>query len=312
MKRLLIDYLDVAPTKNWVDIQTHLNSKLIMTKTRVESRIEQRQPSFKLWQRSDPSKYKMFASENALHIGSFDNSEDGVFGNSIFLDKCVDMLNSQNSPTERFISYGTILSEPFDKRKTLDKAKFYGRNFDDDSLIDLETGKVVAIGQSIDFFSYFVFLPITGIKDTYYLIANNTMIEMPEMINRFVNNDWMVRTLEQHDISLREFLIQPSYNDCIKINHETISAKGPTFGVDPFGQSRAVNFPQSEFQRTLIDRDDITLKVRSSLPYTKQENYYVFEADKTKVGWIQFKIMANAYFNFQHVNLSLQKTIIVV
>lgn len=311
MKRLLIDYLDVEPTKNWVDIQTHLNSRLVMTKTRVESTIEQRTPSFKLWQRSDPSKYKFFASDSALHIGSFDQHTE--YGRSIILDQCVEMLNTQNSSTEKFISFGTILKQPFDKKETLEQAKFYGRNFDNDSLIDLETGQVVSTDTpGVDFFCYFVLLPIKGIVDTYYLIANNTMIEMPQMINKFINNDWMVRTLEQHDISLREFIIQPSYKDCVKISHDMINPRKATFGVDPFGQSRAVRFPQSEFNQPLIDRNDITLKVRSNMNWIKQDNYYVFDTDHTKVGWIQFKIMANAYFDFQHVNLSLQKTIVVV
>tara|TARA_R110000851_G_scaffold25187_2_gene72638 strand:+ start:103 stop:1038 length:936 start_codon:yes stop_codon:yes gene_type:complete len=311
MKRLLIDYLDVAPTRNWVDIQTHLNSRLVMTKTRVESSIIQRQPRFKLWQRSDPAKYKLFASDNAIHIGSFDNDDD-VFGNSIFLDKCVDMLHSQNSNTEKFITYGTILNDPFDKRLTLERAKFYGRNFDDDSLINLETGETISTGESVDFFSYFVMLPIKGIVDTYYMIANNTMVEMPQMINTIINNDWMVRTLEQHDISLREFIIQPSYKDCVKIGHDMINARKAQVGIDPFGQSRAVRFTQDEFNQTLINRDDITLKVRSNMDWKKDGNYYMFDVDNSTVGWVQFKIMANAYFDFQHVNLSLQKTIVVI
>lgn len=310
MKRLVIDYLDVAPTKNWVDIQTHLNSRLIMTKTRVESRIEQRQPSFKHWQRVDPSKYKLFASDSALHIGYF--NIDTEFGRTIILDKCVEMLNSQNSNTEKFISFGTILNSPFNVQHTLENARFYGRDFNDDSLIDLETGQKIETDNSVNFFCYFTLLPISGIKDTYYLIANSTMIEMPQMINQFVNDDWMVRTLEQHDISLREFLIQPSYKDCIKIAHETISAKKPKIFIDPFGQSRAVKFEQVEFSQSLIDRNDINLKVRSSMSWEKHENYYVFDADNSRVNWVQFKIPANAYFDFQHVNLSLQKTIIVV
>ena len=310
MKRLFIDYLDVAPTKNWVDVQTHLNSRLLLTKTRVESSIQPRVPSFKHWQRSDPSKYKLFASDTALHIGYFDI--DVEYGRTIILDNCIDMLNMQNSVTEKFISFGTILNNPFDKKTTLENARFYGRDFKDDSLIDLESGNKVETDSYVDFFCYFTLLPISGIVDTYYLIANNTMIEMPQTINQFVNKDWMVRTLEQHDISLREFLIQPSYKDCIKIAHETISAKKSKIYIDPFGQSRAVRFEQTEFQNTLIDRDEIKLKVRSSMNWEKQENYYIFDSDKSKVNWVQFKIPANAYFDFQHVNLSLQKTIIVV
>jgi hypothetical protein len=38
----------------------------------------------------------------------------------------------------------------------------------------------------------------------------------------------------------------------------------------------------------------------------------MFDVDNSTVGWVQFKIMANAYFDFQHVNLSLQKTIVVI
>lgn len=309
MKRLFIDYLDVAPTKNWVDVQAHLNSKLFLT-GRVESRVEPRVPSFNLWERSDPAKYKFFATEQALHIGSFDNSSE--YGRTVVLDNCVDMLESQNDISQRFISFGTILDKPFDKKQTLTDAKFYGRNFDDDSLIDLETGDVIQTDRNINFFCYFVMLSLKGINDTYYLIANNTMIEMPTRINQIVAKDWMVRTLEKHDISLREFIIQPSYRDCVKISHEMISPKRDTFLVDPFGQSRAVKFVQQEYGTTLIDRNDIKLKVRSSLKWTKEGEYYKFETDKTKVNWIQFKIPANSYFDFQHVNLSLQKTIIVV
>jgi hypothetical protein len=48
------------------------------------------------------------------------------------------------------------------------------------------------------------------------------------------------------------------------------------------------------------------------MKWTKEGDYYKFKTDQTKVNWIQFKIPANSYFDFQHVNLSLQKTIIVV
>jgi len=307
MKRLFIDYLDVAPTKNWVDIQAHLNSKLFLAGR--EHRIEQRTPSFKLWQRSDPAKYKFFATEQALHIGSFDNSSE--YGRTIILDECARMLHHQNDRLQCFISFGTILDKPFDKKQTLNDAKFYGRNFDDDSLIDLETGQTIGTGESVDFFSYFVFLPLTGIKNTYYLIANSSMIEMPSTIN-YCTNSWMIRTLEKHDINLREFILQPSYRDCRKISHEMISPKKEVFQVDPFGQSRAVKIVQEEYGTNLLDRNDIQLKVRSSMKWEKQGNYYTFETDQTKVNWIQFKIPANAYFDHQHVNLSLQKTIVVV
>lgn len=309
MKRLFIDYLDVEPTKNWADVQAHLNSKLFLS-GRVESRVEQRNPSFKLWTRSDPNKYKFFTTDQALHIGSFDSQTE--YGRTIVLDKVVKMLHSQNSVSERFVNFGTILNKPFDKKQTLEDAKFYGRNFDDDSLIDLETGQVVETGNSVDFFCYFTLLSIKGIVDTYYLIANSTMIEMPELINKVIDKSWMVRTLEKHDISLREFIIQPSYRDCIKISHEMIESKKDKIWVDPFGQSRAVRFTQTEYGTTLLDRNAINLKVRSSMTYTQNENYYVFDVDKSKVNWIQFKIPANSYFDFQHVNLSLQKTITVV
>jgi hypothetical protein len=308
MKRLFIDYLDVAPTRNWVDIQAHLNSKLFLAGR--EHRVEQRVPSFKLWQRSDPAKYKFFATDQALHIGHFDRN--GEYGRSINLDKCVEMLHSQNDLLQTFISFGTILDTPFDKTQTLERARFYGRNFNDDSIIDLETGLVVASDQSIDFFSYFVLLKIKGIKDTYYLIANSEMIEMPDTVNTVINNDWLVRTLEKHDIGLREFIIQPSYRDCVKISHEIISPKSDRFLVDPYGTSRAVKYPQQEYGTTLLTRDDIQLKVRSSMSWEKQDDYYAFKRDQTKVNWIQFKIPANAYFDHQHVNLSLQKTIVVV
>ena len=308
MKRLFIDYLDVAPTRNWVDVQAHLNSKLFLAGR--EHRIEQRVPSFKLWQRSDPAKYKFFATENALHIGHFDNN--GEYGRTITLDKCKEMLYSQNDLLQCFVSFGTIMKKPFDKIQTLESARFYGRNFTDDSIVDLETGQTVATSNSIDFFSYFVFLGIKGIKDTYYLIANSEMIEMPETINKIINQDWMIRTLEKHDISLREFIIQPSYRDCAKISHEMISPKSDIFLIDPYGSSRAVKYVQQEYGTTLLDRNNIQLKVRSSMSWEKQGDYYAFTRDQSKVNWIQFKIPANSYFDHQHINLSLQKTLVVV
>jgi len=308
MNRLIVEQLDVNTTQAWEDVKNNTDVKLFLSLKRLESRVEEIMPKINHWVRQDPAKLKLMVEGDNFVIA---NTQALNF-HFIKLDLCREILNSIFEDKHvRHVNYAVLLDKYQPKSEEwLKQAQYYYRHPVSGHLINLETDQVLS-GDSVNMITIFSVLPIKGMKDTYYITFNPSIVEWHEKANCDIPN-WRIRSMDLHDYGLAELILQPSFRNCVKLGANMIKANKNVFAVNPFGQSHIITKKKNQYLDPLIDPCDITLKVRSNMKYEIKDEWYEFTGVPDRSNYIQFKIPANTDFDFHHLGLALEKTYTVI
>lgn len=310
MNRLLIDHLEVTHTQNWVDIQGNLIVDAGLTKN-VKMVAHEIYPKFDLWNRYDPNKYKLFATDLGFFLGGYSKAH-GDFGVGINLDLIKKTLDQKFKSRVRAIHFGKILtgSEEYDAKIWLEDCRYYWQHPDTKEIYDAVTGDVISTDKdTVSLYDVFVCVPLHGAPNTYFMIPNAQLIEYWNKIEVYAPT-WTLHSIDKHDVSLRKLFLNPSFEDVIRIDESTLVAKKKQFKINPFGQCRLIS--QSLTGNPIFTPQEIQVKVRTDMEYTVDEHKNYTFTPSGPVNYVQFKIPMTTDFDFHINNFAVQQAYTVL
>ncbi len=165
---------------------------------------------------------------------------------------------------------------------SLAKSSLYGRNFDN-KLVDLETGIHY---PEYDYLSCVTYINFRQLKDPNIIVAtlNPHLVSVPHLEDGF-SNKHVYMTLDTYDTSLKEYLIQPSFDNCKIVDNHIFVKKNTKFKINLYNHS-LLNLKYDKKPKFPVD-------VNSPLQYEQNQNEYSFTTNKD-VSYIQFKIQTGS------------------
>lgn len=308
MNRLIVDSLELAHKQEWVDYHGNMCINLGFTRGQ-RTKVYPINPKIHQWSKIDPNKYQMFATDQGLFLGGF-TQLDGEFGVGINLDLIKQTLEQRFEHWTRAVYFGKIVKqgEVFNYKNWLETSRYYYQHPDTNEIIDAETQEIVSTDEDVVLYNIFVVANLRGLKNTYYLMPNAELMDYRKIE---VNSPaWKIISMDKHDWDLRRFLLNPSYDDCIKIDENLLVAKKKQFSINPFGQCRII--APSITDDPFITPHEIKVRVHSDMEYTVDENkVYTFTVNGP-VNYVQFKIHTTTDFDYHPKLLSVQRAYTVI
>jgi len=308
MNRLLIDSLELAHKQEWVDYHGNLCINLGLTRG-TRTNVYAISPKIHQWTKIDPNKYQMFATDLGFFIGGF-NDKAGEFGVGVNLDLIKQTLEQKFKTLVRAVYFGKIIKdgEKFDSKSWLEQSRYYYQRSDTSEIVDAETNEVISKDKDVVLFNIFTVAKLRGIDNTYFMMPNAELMDYKKI--EVKSPYWSILSLDRHDWGLTRFLLNPSYDNCIRIDESTLVAKKKTLTINPLGQCRVI--APNITDDPLILPNEVKIKIHTDMEYTVDEQKnYTFTVDGP-VNYVQFKVPTTLDFDFHPKLLSVQRAFTVI
>ena len=308
MNRLIIDSLEMAQKQEWVDYHGNMCINLGFTRGQ-RTKVYEIKPEIKQWTKIDPYKYRMFATDQGFFLGGFTQT-DGEFGVGINLNLIKQTLEQRFDHWTRAVYFGKIVpnGEVFNYKNWLETSRYYYQHPDTNEIIDAETQEIISNKENVVMYNIFVVANLRGIKNTYYLMPNAELMDYQRI--EVSSPDWKIISMDKHDWSLRQLLLNPSYDNCLKIDENLLIAKKKSFSIDPFGQCRLIS--PSITSNPFLNPEDIKIRVHTDMSYSVDDRKVHTFTPVGPVNYIQFKIHTTTDFDYHPKLLSVQRAYTVI